>query len=115
LAKSFLKLNDYRLERLQTAEVYIKDFLGRCKDYEVPGHAAIPYRLMETSAEMELTRLTPAEHLQDASAKRAAKIAALNQKMDSREKAAQLKKRIDEGTADDDVEVSERLTDRLIH
>lgn len=114
LAKLTLRLNDHRYDRLETAEVYIRNFLGLCKDYEVPGHAAIPkYALKPNDAEVEnnnSTRLqkTPQDLLNEASSKRAAKIAALKQRMDHQDKVRELQRRIDQGSADDDVQVSLR-------
>ncbi|GAV04392.1 hypothetical protein RvY_14676 [Ramazzottius varieornatus] len=110
LAKLTLRLNDHRYDRLEAAEVYIRNFLGLCKDYEVPGHAAIPKSALKPNDAVvendNTTRLqkTPQDLLNEASNKRAAKIAALKQRMDHQETVRELQRRLDQGSADDDVQ-----------
>lgn len=92
------------------AEVYIKDFLQRCKDYEVPGSNAINERLLKADTVADsirpLSTRTPQEALADSAEQRAKKIAVFKQKMESREMAAVLRRKVDDGTADEDIEVS---------
>ena len=92
--------------------MYTRNFLELCRDYEVPGYAAIPRSVLnvdrveaESDNSAKLHK-TPQDVLNEASNKRASKISALKQKMDHQEKMRELQRKIDGGCADDDVEVT---------
>ncbi|XP_055354281.1 immunoglobulin-binding protein 1-like [Paramacrobiotus metropolitanus] len=111
LARLTLKLTDGRKARLDAAEIYIVDYLQRCKDYGVPGSNAIPDKDLkisiqengssDTDAVQTSTVKSPQDQIAEAVNKRAAKIAAFKHKLESKEKAAALRKKLEDGSADE--------------